>query len=178
MSKNRIKVKSWEFLHDTDTAEELIKNMVTKGLPVVDRGGVMSYLKYDELGIRAQPMTIRNLRAAMDLTSSYIVERKKPMLDTEGKTIKDKDGKPIYAFTETIERIPGPIIDTAYGLLDYDLWKLKGTLTNPILNKNGELILTNGLSWKDGDIKGVSIKKPVLNLMDGYDPVSKYFRAD
>jgi len=164
-------------LQDSDKARELIKNMIKMGSPVIDRGGVMSWLVYDELGIRAQPMTEKNLRAEMDETSVYLVQKSFKVLDDDGKPIKDKDGNPIFQIGTDVSRIPGPVIDTASGLRDKGLWKLRGTLTHPILNKDGEYVISNGLTWKDEEIKGVNVKKPVLNIYDGYDPVSQYFFA-
>ena len=174
---NKIRFESWKYLQDSDKARELIKNMIKLGSPVVDRGGIMSWLVYDELGIRAQPMTEKNLRAEMDETSVYLVQREFKLLDDNGKPIKDNDGKPMYKIGTDIGRVPSPVIDTAFGFRDKELWKLRGTLTHPVLNKDCRWVIINGLSWGDKDIKGAKVKKPVLNLYDGYDPVSQYFFA-
>jgi len=175
--KRKIKFESWKFPQDSEKARELIKNMTKMGSPVVDRGGVMSWLVYDELGIRAQPMTVKNLRAEMDETSVYLVQKTVKVLDHEGKPIKDKDGNPVFQIDADVGRIPGVVIDTAFGSRNKDLWKLRGTLTHPILNERGEYVMFNGISWRDQEIKGVNVKKPVLDLYEGYDPVSQYFFA-
>jgi hypothetical protein len=176
--KKRIRFESWKYLQDSDKARELIKNMVKMGSPVVDRGGALSWLVYDELGIRAQMMTEKNLRAEMDETSTYLVQREVKILDADGKPVSNPEtGKPLYQIGTDISRIPGMVIDTAFGLRDKGLWSLRGTLTHPILNKEGDYVLINGLTFRDEDVKGVKVKKPVLNLYDGYDPVSQYFFA-
>jgi len=176
--KKKIRFESWKHLQDSDKARELIRNMIKMGSPVVDRGGIMSWLVYDELGIRAQPMTEKNLRAEMDETSAYLVYKSVQQLDLDGKPVLNPEtGKPMYQIGTDIGRIPAPVIDTAFGLRFKGLWSLRGTLTHPILNKDGNYVLVNGLYWQDVDIKGIKIKKPVLNLYDGYDPVSQYFFA-
>lgn len=183
MAGEKTKVKkivfnSWEYLADSDKARGLIANMIKMGSPVVDRGGVMSWLVYDELGIHAQPMTEKNLRAEMDETSTYMVRQMVELLDQDNKPILNPEtGKPLSAYRPVDSRIPGVVIDTAFGLRDKGLWKLRGTLTHPILNKDGEYVIINGLNFKDVDIKGVTVKKSELNLYDGYDPISQYFFA-
>jgi len=166
---------SWDYLRDTDMAKEMIKNMIKMGSPVVYRGNVMCWLVYDELGIRAQQMNKDNLRAEMDETNIYQIQKSVQEVDPMGYPSKDKDGNPIMALTPKASRIPGAVIDSAYGMRNKPLYKLRGVLSHPLINKNGEYVILNGLYWKDEEIKGVKVKKPFIHLDDGYDPVTQYF---
>jgi hypothetical protein len=153
--------------------------MLDMGSPVVDRGGIMSWLKYDrQLGIRAEPMTKDNLMAEMYATTDCLIQKCETALDRNGNEIIDKDtGKPLSRIVPVIGDVHHRVIGTAYGLRESGLWKLRGTLTHPIINRNGNYVIRNGLYWKDADVNGAAVKEARIHLADGYDPVSEYFFA-
>jgi len=173
----RIKYESWKYPEKIDQARDLISNMLKMGSPVVDRGGVMSCLKYDELGIRTQPMSKDNLLAEMENTTTYQVQKWEKALAHDGKEIKNSYGDTVRRLGTAVGDIPMRVINTAYGLLDNGLWKLRGVLTHPIINRDGGYVIRNGLYWRDGDVNGVTMPKARIHLADGYDARCMYFFA-
>jgi len=173
---NKIRFNSWEYDGDTDKAEALMKNLIKTGRPVIYRGNVMCWLVHDDLGIRAEQMTQKNLLAELDKANVYLAQREVPSY-AGGKPVKDKDGNIITKVIPVPERIPGRVVESAFGLYDKKLYKVRGVMTHPIINKNGEYAAMNGLTWRDEHIKGVAVKKPLIHVDDGYDPVSGYFFA-
>ena len=81
---------SWEYDRDIEKAEALMKNLITMQRPVVYRGNVMCWLVHDVLGVRAEQMTLKNLRAELDKANYYQVRRLAPIL-VNGKPVIDPD---------------------------------------------------------------------------------------
>lgn len=180
-NSKRIRFLSWKMPQRGDQARELIKIMLQMGSPIVYQGGAISRLKYDELGIRAQPMNKDDLLAEINLTTDYMVQKTEKAVDPNGNVITNDDGEPIRRIVAVVGDVHYHAINTAFGLPwpQNGLWKLRGVLTHPIINREGKYVVRNGLSWHDAEINGMLMKNaaPEINLADGYDPVSRYFFA-
>jgi len=176
----KVQFHSWKFPDREVAAREIISGMLKMGSPIVDHGGVMSRLKYDELGIRAQPMGKDNLLAEIHLTTEYLVQKSESQIDPKnGKVMKDEFGNTVSRLTTVVGDVHHRLINTIFGLQwpDNGLWKLRGVLSHPIINKRGAFVMRNGLSWKKVDVNGVMVDIPRIHLADGYDPTSQYFFA-
>jgi len=175
----KIRFESWKFPDREVQAREIVGGMLKMGSPIVDQGGVMSRLKYDELGIRAQPMNKDNLLSEIHLTTEYLVQKWEKAVDDEGKQITDKFGEPVKRLGVEIGDVHHRLINTIFGLQwpDNGLWKMRGVLSHPIINKSGAYVMRNGLYWREKDVNGVMVNIPKIHLADGYDPASQYFFA-
>ena len=177
--RKKIRIESWRYPDREALARQVVGGMLKMGSPIVDQGGVMSRLQYDELGIRAQPMSKDNLLAEIHLATEYLVQKWEKAVDSEGKQITNKYGEPVRKLGTEIGDVHHRLINTICGLRwpDNGLWKLRGVMTHPIINKRGAYVMRNGLYWRKEDANGVMIDIPRIHLGDGYDPVSQYFFA-
>ena len=179
----RIKFESFNVPRKDEQALRLIQNMIKAGSPVVNRGGVMSRIVVNETGFSSQAMSKDTLAAEFARTTDYLVEKRVPEVKSDGEVKKDDKGRQITKVLVDIGDVPQRVINIAYGMMnsgDGDgggLWPLRGTLTHPIVNERGEIVIHNGLNWREEDRKGVMVKVPALHLFDGYDPASEYFFA-
>ena len=179
MTRKKVRFESWKFPDRADGAREIVESMLKMGSPIVEQGGVMSRLKYDELGIRAQPMSKDNLLSEIHLTVDYLIQKWEKAVDHEGKTMLDSEQKPIKRLYVEVGDVHRHLINTIFGMPwpENKLWKLRGVMTHPIINKSGGYAVRNGLYWEDQMVNGVKTKIPKIHLADGYDPVSQYFFA-
>ena len=176
--RKKVRFDSWVYEDREIEARALIQKMLDMGSPIVDQGGVMSLLKYDELGIRAQPMSKDNLLAEIHRTTEYRVQKWVKQFDHNGNQIFE-DGKPKQIMGVYIGDVHHRLLNCIYGLQwpHNGLWKLRGVLSHPIINKRGQYVLRNGLSWSERDVNGVMVNIPQIHVADGYDPMSQYFFA-
>jgi hypothetical protein len=122
-------------------------------------------------------MSKDNLLAEINVTTDYLIQKSERAVDHDGKAVYNKDGDPVMRVAAVIGDVHHRVINTAYGLRESGLWKLRGTLTHPIINRDGEYVIRNGLRWEDRDVNGATMKGAKIHLADGYDPVSQYFFA-
>ena len=150
--------------------------MLKMGSPVVKWAGRMAWLEHDRNGIRVEFMSEKNLMAELDETSDYLVQKRVKAYNPDDTPV-EQNGKHVSNIITDFGRIPAPVIDIAFGFRDKELAELRGIQTHPILDRNGEYVLRNGLTWREAARDGFTVKKPEINLNDGYDPVSQFFFA-
>ena len=177
--RKKLRFESWKYPDREEQARIIVEGMLKMGCPMVSKDGIMSRLKYDELGIRMQPMSKDNLLAEIHLKTEYLIQKWEKAVDREGKQIFDQNGKPVQKLGVIIGDVHRHLLNVIYGMPwpENRLWMTRGVMTHPIINKSGNYVMRNGLSWREDAVNGVMISMPVINLADGYDPHSKYFFA-
>ena len=178
-TSKKLKFFSWQKPDRAEQAKALIDGMLKLGSPIVSKDGIISRLRFDKLGIRTQAMSKDNLLAEIHLTTEYYIQKWEKEVDKQGKPLMDKNGKPIQRIGTVIGDVHRHLLNVIYGMPwpDNGLWDTRGVMKHPIINRNGDYVIRNGLTWYKKNVNGFSIKMPKIHLADGYDPITKYFFA-
>ena len=175
----RIRFESWKYPHRTEQGQEILAGMMKMGSPIASREGALARLVYDQLGIRAEPLSKDGLLAEINLTTDFLVQKWEKAVDSEGKQITNQYGEPVRKLGTEIGDVHHRVINHIYGMSwpQNGLWNLRGVLSHPVINQRGEYVIRNGLYWRERDVNGTMVRIPEINLADGYDGVSQCFYA-
>jgi hypothetical protein len=151
-----------------ERAQILLRNVLKTGRPVVRYGPVVFLIMMDKNGFQRQPMTKDDMYAEFEFSTLYMVRKREEDLG---------DGKAKLQVYPA--EIPYRYVGLAMGKISVErnLYEIRNIVTNPIVNRNGDVVCRNGLRWKEAAINRRKVRMPELNLEDGYDEVSGDFFA-
>jgi hypothetical protein len=164
------KLQAYRAPQEDEQVQVLMENVLKTGRPMVRYGAVLFLIMYDEQsGFTRQAMSKDDLLAEFAGSTLWMKREKKETPVKEGEA----------KYRSYPDAIPRGLIRVAYGkkTLEDNVYEVKNIMTFPIVSADGEIILRNGLSWKEKKVGARKMRRPDISIEDGYDDKSRVFFA-
>jgi hypothetical protein len=158
----RIQLREWEIDAEYQRAIALYENALKLGWPLVCLGNVVYLLGYAERrGFWREPASKEDLLSVFSRTTQYLRRHK-------------EDGNWVYE-----EGIPRSLVQLARGkgVFADCLENMENIYTNPYLSREGQIVMKNGLSFKEVRKNGHLKRVAVVDINEGYEERSENFLA-